>query len=106
MGNFRSWNDDRSAARRSAQIDRQIKQDGKRLGDNCRLLLIGMSALSLGSPALTLIARLGWVWQVHNRQADSHRPPRWLLSRRKNSVPQGHIFQPSRERTGDRRRPV
>lgn len=54
MANFRSWHDNREAARRSAQIDRQIKRDGKTLGSRCRLLLFGTSVLSLRSSALTL----------------------------------------------------
>ena len=56
MENFRSWQDIRTAARRSAQIDRQIKEDSKRLGAICKVLLFGTSAFPLSSPALTLVA--------------------------------------------------
>lgn len=52
IGNYyRSWRDDRKAAQRSAQIGRQIEQDGKRPTENeHNVLLLGMSVLSLRSP--------------------------------------------------------
>ena len=52
MGNYyRSWQDDRKAAQRSAQIDRQIEQDGKRLKEENKVLLLGMSVLSFRPPS-------------------------------------------------------
>ena len=56
MGNLCSKHNDeeKEAAQRSAQIDRQIEQDGKKLKRECKILLLGMSALpirsSTGSP--------------------------------------------------------
>lgn len=50
MGNCRSWYDHQRAARRSARIDRQIEQDGKELKRECKILLLGTSAISLRSP--------------------------------------------------------
>ena len=49
MGNFCSQPDDRDkqAAHRSAQIDRQIEQDGKKLKKECKILLLGTFARSL-----------------------------------------------------------
>ena len=49
MGNCFSQHDDqkREAAQRSAQIDRQIEQDGKKLKKECKILLLGRPALSL-----------------------------------------------------------
>lgn len=53
MGNCCSQHDDqeKEAAQRSAQIDRQIEQDGKKLKTECKILLLGMPALSLRSQA-------------------------------------------------------
>ena len=49
MGNCFSQHDDqkKEAAQRSAQIDRQIEQDGKKLKKECKILLLGTSAPSL-----------------------------------------------------------
>jgi guanine nucleotide-binding protein G(i) subunit alpha len=49
MGNCFSQHDDqeKEAAQRSAQIDRQIEQDGKKLKKECKILLLGTFALSL-----------------------------------------------------------
>jgi guanine nucleotide-binding protein subunit alpha len=51
MGNCCSQRDDqeKEAAQRSAQIDRQIEQDGKKLKKECKILLLGTSALSFRS---------------------------------------------------------
>lgn len=53
MGNCCSQDDDqkKEAAQRSAQIDRQIEQDSKKLRKECKILLLGTSARSLRSPA-------------------------------------------------------
>ena len=52
MGNCFSQHDDqeKEAAHRSAQIDRQIEQDGKKLKRECKILLLGTSTLPLHSP--------------------------------------------------------
>ena len=52
MGNCCSQPDDneKEAAHRSAQIDRQIEQDGKKLKKECKILLLGTSALPLDFP--------------------------------------------------------
>lgn len=49
MGNCCSQPDDqeKEAAQRSAQIDRQIEQDGKKLKKECKILLLGKSSLSI-----------------------------------------------------------
>ena len=56
MGNCCSQDDDqkKEAAQRSAQIDRQIEQDSKKLKKECKILLLGTPALSLRSPASDL----------------------------------------------------
>lgn len=48
MGNCCSKqnNDEKEAAQRSQQIDRQIEQDSKKLKKECKILLLGTSALS------------------------------------------------------------
>ena len=53
MGNCCSHHNDqeKEAAHRSAQIDRQIEQDGKKLKKECKILLLGASALTLYFPA-------------------------------------------------------
>jgi len=53
MGNCCSQHDDqeKEAAQRSAQIDRQIEQDGKKLKKECKILLLGMSAPSPHCPS-------------------------------------------------------
>lgn len=47
MGNYCSKHndEDKEAAQRSAQIDRQIEQDGKKLKKECKILLLGVSTL-------------------------------------------------------------
>ena len=53
---YRSWQDDREAAQRSAQIDRQIEQDSKRLKKECKVLLLGTSTLPFVLLCLTLLS--------------------------------------------------
>lgn len=52
MGNCFSQPDDqeKEAAQRSAQIDRQIEQDGKKLKKECKILLLGTTTLYLDFP--------------------------------------------------------
>ena len=55
MGNcYSSCQDDRVATQLSAQIDREIEQDGKRLKKECKVLLLGTLGLHLHSPILYL----------------------------------------------------
>ena len=60
MGNcFAKQNDgEKEAAQRSAQIDRQIEQDGKKLKKECKILLLGMFTLSTQSSS-TYLGHLG-----------------------------------------------
>ena len=60
MGNCFSQHDDqkKEAAQRSAQIDRQIEQDGKKLKKECKILLLGAPAGSL-RPSATNLGGLG-----------------------------------------------
>lgn len=53
MGNCCSQDDEqkKEAIQRSAQIDRQIEQDSKKLKKECKILLLGTSTLSSRSPA-------------------------------------------------------
>jgi len=53
MGNCCSQQTDqeKEAAQRSAQIDRQIELDGKKLKKECKILLLGASPFSLYFPA-------------------------------------------------------
>jgi len=61
MGNCCSQHNDqeKEAAHRSAQIDRQIEQDGKKLKKECKILLLGASALSLSLFSGTYLGNLG-----------------------------------------------
>ena len=43
MGNYRSRFNDRKVAQRPTWIDRQIEQDGKKLEEECKILLLGPS---------------------------------------------------------------
>ena len=56
MGNCCSKQNDgeKEAAQRSAQIDRQIEQDGKKLRKECKILLLGMFTLSTLSSSIYL----------------------------------------------------
>lgn len=58
MGNCCSKQDDgeKEAAQRSAQIDRQIEQDSKKLKKECKILLLGMPALSTQSSSTELVS--------------------------------------------------
>ena len=83
MGNCSSATQDREASQRSANIDRIIEEDSKKLKKECKILLLGKECPLLQHPREANRnhgrRRIGRVWKVDCCQANENHSPRWFL---------------------------
>lgn len=86
---FGNANKEDGDAKKSREIEKQIREDQKRLAKEVKLLLLGRRTRYGSHAGLTVHHRCWRVWQVHNIKADALDTQQGLLELRTTTM-EGH----------------